>query len=78
MVDKLLAVVILKKLFKGSLTRDFCLQVSYPLDPEYPIGAISNFYKNSRNSQLCVVDTVIKPCFEFSSILRHWRLIYCW
>ncbi len=58
MVEKLLPVVILKWLFKGSLTRDFRLQVSFPLDPEYPIGVISNFYENSRNSLLCVVDAL--------------------
>ncbi len=45
---------------KGSLTRDFVTsgfhsRISFPLDLENPIEAISNFYENSRTlSQLCV------------------------
>jgi hypothetical protein len=44
---------------KGSLTWVFWLKVflwiSFPLAPEYPMGAIWNFYENSRRySQLCV------------------------
>jgi len=47
-----------KSSFKGSLTRYFRLLVfsciSFPLAPEYPNRAISNFYENSRKyAQLC-------------------------
>jgi|LakMenEpi03Aug12_release.lakeMendotaPanAssembly.Ray.scaffolds.fasta_scaffold331242_1 hypothetical protein len=41
-----------RSLLKESLTPDFCYQVffmnQFPCALEYPIGAISNFYKNSQ------------------------------
>ncbi len=43
----------MEKKLKGSLTRDSRLQVfseiSFPLAPDYPIGAISNLYEKIRN-----------------------------
>jgi hypothetical protein len=49
---------------KGSLTRDFRVQVfsliSFPRAPEYPIGAIANFYTNLRR-YLCVLSVLLLP-----------------
>jgi hypothetical protein len=46
-----LSVPIAQSFHKGSLKRDFCLQVffvnPFPQAPAYPIGAVSNFYENS-------------------------------
>ncbi len=52
---------------KGSLTRDFRVQVflwiSIPRAPEYPIGAIVNFYENLRRySCLSSLLPAIKFC----------------
>jgi hypothetical protein len=54
--------------FKGSLTRDFRLQVfvinQCPSAPEYPIWTISNFFENSwRYSRMNV----------YQRCQRHWR-----
>jgi hypothetical protein len=53
---------VLRKPFKGSLTRDFLLhvfsQIGSPWATEYTTGAALNFYNNSRRYlQLCVYRT---------------------
>jgi len=57
---------IISRGFKGSLTRDFWLQVFFifPQAPKYSIGAVSNFFENSRRYSRINV---------YHQCQRHWR-----
>jgi hypothetical protein len=69
-------------LLEGSLTTDFQFlvfsQIRFPHGPEYPIGAISNFYKKSRmysNKMVNLVSTT--PAINDSNFDTESFSIYC-
>ncbi len=66
--------------FKGSLTRDFRLEVffmiSVPRAHEYSLGAVSNYFENSRRySRMTVYHRSTTPAISCSPVQQHWRLV---
>ncbi len=68
--------------FKGSLTQDFrlqvCSRISFPLASEYPIGAISNFYENSRRYSQFRVDNGDLSLVNLSPGTTTPAIFNCW